>query len=493
MSWAAMVSRLASSSKQPTYLGRKLAIAVVLLLLPVTLFLLWAGMRDGPAPTVDLQADLAAVGQKTTLTVVVKEPTRGLSSLRIVAGGPALKTPVTLFEQTWEPAPAHKPWADAATVEHTATVVLGKSVMPDLVPGALVVRVVAGRAGTWMRLPAPVEVERTFEVKLQPPALAATSMFVHPAQGGAEAVVYEVGASSVKDGVQVGDWFFPGAPLPGGAPTQRLVLFAVPYDLDMTEAEAKAKIRLVAVDDVGNSAEQTFIHKFFPRPMGKDVIELKETFMQKVTGEIYARTPELQKKGNLLDDYLQLNGDLRRANNATLKELAARSEPRFLWQETFLPMQNAAVKGSFADRRAYMFDGKQVDTQDHLGFDLASLERAPVPAGNGGKVVLARYFGIFGNAVVIDHGFGLQTLYAHLSTLSVQEGASVTRGQEVGKTGATGLAGGDHLHFTTVLHGLPVNPIEWWDAHWIRDRLKLKLMDALPWAEQAPVPPRGAP
>ena len=140
-----------------------------------------------------------------------------------------------------------------------------------------------------------------------------------------------------------------------------------------------------------------------------------------------------------------------------------------------------------------MFEGKQVDTQDHLGFDLASLERAPVQAGNSGKVVLARYFGIFGNAVVIDHGFGLQTLYAHLSTISAKEGDEVARGTEVGRTGATGLAGGDHLHFTTVLHGLPVNPIEWWDAHWIRDRLKLKLGDALPWAEQAPVPPPGAP
>lgn len=488
-----MVSRISSSSKQPSYFGRKLGVAVVLLLVPVTGFLLWAGMREGPPPTVELTADLPAVGQKTTLTLVVKEPARGLSSLKVIAGGPALKNTVTLLEASWEPAPAHKPWAEAGTVEHRATLVVGKSIMPELVPGQLVVRVVAGRAGTWMRQPAPVEVEQTFEVKLQPPALASTSMFVHPAQGGAEAVVYEVGPSSVKDGVEVGDWFFPGAPLPGGAPSQRLVLFAVPYDLEVSEAEAKGKIKLVAIDDVGNRAEQGFVHKFFPRRMGKDTIELKESFMQKVTGEIYARTPELQKKGTLVEDYLQLNGELRRANNATLKELASKSVPQFLWKETFLPMQNAAVKGSFADRRSYVFDGKQVDTQDHLGFDLASLERAPVQAANDGKVLLARYFGIFGNAVVLDHGFGLLTLYAHLSTLSVKDGDDVKRGQEVGRTGATGLAGGDHLHFTTVLHGLPVNPIEWWDAHWIRDRLKLKLGDTLPWAEQAVVPPPGAP
>ena len=214
------------------FFGRKLAVGVVLLLVPVTGFLLWAGMRQGPPPTVEVTSDLPAVGQATTLTIVVKEPVRGLSSLKVVAGGPALKAPVTLLEQAFEPAPAHKPWVTPTTTEHTATVVVGKRAMPELVPGQLIVRVVAGRAGTWMRQPPPAEVEQTFEVRLQPPALTSTSSFVHPAQGGAEAVVYEVGPSSVKDGVQVGDWFSPGSPLPGGAPSQRVALFAVPYDLE---------------------------------------------------------------------------------------------------------------------------------------------------------------------------------------------------------------------------------------------------------------------
>ncbi len=105
--------------------------------------------------------------------------------------------------------------------------------------------------------------------------------------------------------------------------------------------------------------------------------------------------------------------------------------------------------------------------------------RAEVGAANGGVVVLARYFGIYGNAVVIDHGYGLMSLYGHLSSLSVQEGQSVARGDVVGRSGATGLAGGDHLHFTMLLHGLSVNPREWWDATWIRNRIESKLGDAL--------------
>jgi murein DD-endopeptidase MepM/ murein hydrolase activator NlpD len=101
--------------------------------------------------------------------------------------------------------------------------------------------------------------------------------------------------------------------------------------------------------------------------------------------------------------------------------------------------------------------------------------RTPVPAANRGVVRLARYFGIYGNTVVIDHGLGLMSLSAHLSSIEVTEGQSVERGERIGRTGATGLAGGDHLHFTALVHGMPVNPIEWWDPKWIRDRITSKL------------------
>ncbi len=121
-----------------------------------------------------------------------------------------------------------------------------------------------------------------------------------------------------------------------------------------------------------------------------------------------------------------------------------------------------------------------MDTQDHLGFDLASVARAAVQSANDGVVLHSGWFGIYGNAVVLDHGYGLLSLYGHLSSISVAQGEEVIRGQELGRTGATGLAGGDHLHFAILLHGLPVNPVEWWDDHWIQDRLRLKLGEALP-------------
>ncbi|MFP5286177.1 MAG: M23 family metallopeptidase, partial [Thermoanaerobaculia bacterium] len=162
-------------------------------------------------------------------------------------------------------------------------------------------------------------------------------------------------------------------------------------------------------------------------------------------------------------------------------EMGAKSEQKFLWNRPFEPMINAAITAAFADRRTYVYNGKNVDQQDHLGFDMASVERDAIRASNRGKVVLARYFGIYGNAVVIDHGYGLQSLYGHLSSIGVQEGQMVERGQELGRSGQTGLAGGDHLHFTMLLQGLAVTPVEWWDPHWIQDRIARKLGPALPY------------
>ena len=184
-----------------------------------------------------------------------------------------------------------------------------------------------------------------------------------------------------------------------------------------------------------------------------------------------------------MDNYLAINGELRRENAASLIELTKQTVPEFLWRERFLQMRNAQVMSDFADRRTYIYDGQAVDQQDHLGYDLASTRLAEIQAANDGIVVLARYFGIYGNAVFIDHGYGLFTLYGHLSSIQVEEGQRVVRGDVIGRSGVTGLAGGDHLHYTTMLHGLPVHPAEWWDGHWIHDRLKLKLGDALPYED----------
>jgi murein DD-endopeptidase MepM/ murein hydrolase activator NlpD len=119
-----------------------------------------------------------------------------------------------------------------------------------------------------------------------------------------------------------------------------------------------------------------------------------------------------------------------------------------------------------------------VDRQVHLGFDLAVTQQVPIKAAQRGVVVHAAYLGIYGNCVILDHGLGVQTLYGHLSMIGVKVGDKVDKGQVIGRSGMTGLAAGDHLHFTVLVNGTPVNPVEWWDSKWMQDRVFRKIMEA---------------
>jgi murein DD-endopeptidase MepM/ murein hydrolase activator NlpD len=447
---------------------------VLLVLAGVVLLIgAFAGFYAGAAPKVTLKPERPGIGRRTPVKVRIEDPQR-VEKVRVEVVQNGEAKPV--MEKTFEPQSAWKLWGGPAPMELTAEV--GRETVQGLRAGDATVRVTAERAGSLFRRPEPVVAEVKLPVRLAPPTLQIVSNFHYVNQGGCEAVVYRVGEGTVRDGVQSFDWWFPSFPLPGPDKQLRFAFFAVPYD--KTDASA---VHLIAEDEVGNRAEASFIDKFTPRPMTTDTIEVTDAFMNKAVPEILSQSPEIADQGDLLKNYIEINRELRKKNAQTLKELGAKSEPKFLWNQPFLPMPNAKITAAFAQRRTYLYNGKEIDQEDHLGFDMASVERDAIPASNSGKVVLARFFGIYGNAIVIDHGYGVQSLYGHLSSIAVKEGATVQRGQELGRSGQTGLAGGDHLHFTMLLQGLPVSPVEWWDPHWIQDRVARKLGPALPYQQ----------
>jgi murein DD-endopeptidase MepM/ murein hydrolase activator NlpD len=294
--------------------------------------------------------------------------------------------------------------------------------------------------------------------------------------------VYRVTPNDVESGVIVGNVEYPGYPATGvtadgidiSDPALRVAFFALLWDQDLN-----TPMRVYARDPAGNTARADFDNRTFPKPFKRSRIEVNDSLLDRVVPAILEGTTEIRPEGDNLTKFLAINGELRRKNASKIASFAAQTAPEMLWRgAVFHPFRNTAVESAFADQRTYIYKGKEVDRQVHLGFDLASLTNAPIVAGNRGKVVFADELGIYGNCVIVDHGMGVQSLYAHLSSMDVQPGQTVEKEQTLGRSGLTGLAGGDHLHFTMLVHGRMVNPVEWWDSHWIEDRILRKLRAA---------------
>lgn len=182
-------------------------------------------------------------------------------------------------------------------------------------------------------------------------------------------------------------------------------------------------------------------------------------------------------QGDFIDKYLFANSTVRKQNNAKISELCMNPNPERLWKDKFGRMPGSSRAG-FADHRTYKYKGNAVDHQVHLGMDIASTRRADVRSANSGVVKFADYLGIYGNMVLVDHGQGVYSLYSHLSQINVNPGDSVDPKTVLGLTGTTGMAGGDHLHFSMLVHGVFVTPKEWWDQHWVEVTIEEPITDS---------------
>ncbi len=426
------------------------------------------------APAIRILQPTTFVGADTTLDVTVEAPKSQLSRLDIVLEQNGRSTP--LFSLA---APG-----TAALTQETADRIrvsrpIGKRALPDLQAGAARIVVTAARTVLFGLRTRETTAARDITARFTPPRIAAVSTHQYVNLGGSEMVVYSVSPPDASSGVLVGDRFYPGYPAAGAGmkssdPGLRVAFFALLYDQDLT-----TPIRLVARDEAGNQAQAPFDYKTFTKKFTRGRIELTDDFLHRAVPQILEHSPELKVAVTSNEDYvpafLKINNDLRRIDAEKLVALAKQTSPEMLWKGPFIPLGNAKVESKFADHRTYFYKGQEIDQQVHLGFDLAVTKQIPVKAGNDGRVVYADYLGIYGNCVVIDHGMGVQSLYGHLSSIDVKPGETVTRGQQIGRSGMTGLAGGDHLHFAILLQGQPVNPVEWWDPHWVEDRVMRKL------------------
>ncbi|WP_457551918.1 M23 family metallopeptidase [Desulfobacula sp.] len=316
-------------------------------------------------------------------------------------------------------------------------------------------------------------VEKKVIIDSKPPKVIVLTKRHNIERGGSALVIYKLFEENIKSGVKVGDNFFPGHP---GLFANKDI-YAAFFALNHMQGPG-IQISIVAEDMAGNTTKRGFYYYIRDKNFPIDVLNISDNFLKKVIPDfdVDLKNGFFQEAENpLLKKFLYINEEVRKNNVETILNIPQISENKKYWDGRFLRLKGSSKRAGFADHRIYKYKGKEIDRAVHLGIDLASTANATVKAANSGRVVFTQLVGIFGNSVIIDHGFGLCSLYSHLSQISVNKGDMVKKGDDIGFTGKTGLVVGDHLHFSMIVHNVFVNPVEWWDNSWIKNNITSKI------------------
>ena len=408
---------------------------------------------------------------KPQIKITPDSETLGLGTLQIevTEQGTGLKSFSAVLNSSGTDYPLASEQYSELTLQKKLTVVLS-SKLAGLKEGPAVLRVSARDNSLWNLFRGnETAIQKNLTIDITPPTLELVADDRYVNFGGVGMIVYKPSADTATTGIKIGNYFFPG--YKGqitSQPEHYVAFFAHPYNVGEDE-----RATLVATDKAGNSREMRLGYALKNVKYKKSTIQISEDFLRnKVTpllNDVGAR------QGTPKEIFLKVNKALRKENEDKIKAITEKSTPSKLWEGAFSQLSNSKVEANFADARTYVYNNEEIDQAYHLGYDLSVTKHYPAEASNHGVVTFVGDLGIYGNTVIIDHGLGLFTLYSHLSSIDVKAGDKVKQSQPIGKTGETGFAGGDHLHFGVYLHGLAILPVEWWDQKWIKDNVQPKL------------------
>ena len=422
---------------------RTLIVLLILLVIVVPTVL----VLRSTTPVLNATAAVTTLGQSTPVSVHVENP-RGVG--KITAFVEQSGTRYQVGESVPPTKQTNTTWSFTAGIKTSPQLKDGKA--------TLIVEATSSdllhKTGRWAH---------EVTVVSQPPSVTADSEQHYLYLGMADLATLTVSGNWTEAGVRVGDQKFRAWPMPGGEPGM-FSLYAFAWNMPAGTAPVA-----YASNGAGNEATSPLVVQFPKKEQPKYTtheLQVSDAFLQKVVNEL-----DPNGSGDPVTRFVKINSEMRRANNQTLSDLRLKTADHFLWLRPFARQKNSKAEATFADVRHYIYQGKKIDEQVHLGYDLAVTQHIGVEASNDGKVVYAAPLGIYGNCIVVDHGYGLQTIYGHLSQINVHEGDMVKQGEVMGLSGMTGMAGGDHIHFAMQLDGVQIDPKEWWDPHWIKDHI----------------------
>jgi murein DD-endopeptidase MepM/ murein hydrolase activator NlpD len=433
-----------------------LAVLLVVVVAAIVAGIYFLGPRfETDPPQIALSTNADVVGA-APFEITVSDKGRGIKSVAatVTQGTTEHKLP---FEQSNEP-----------VAEKKIPVALAK--IPGIKEGPAVLRVVARDASLWHSFSGNEAVlEKTLTIDITPPTIELIADDRYVNFGGVGVIVYKPSADTAKSGIKMGDYFFPGfAGQIKSRPDAFLALFAHPYNVP-----PEARPALVATDKAGNTREMRIAYELKDVRYKKSTIAISDNFLNNKVAPLL--TDVAARQGGPKEIFVAVNQGMRKVNEAKITEVTSKATPQMLWKDAFAQLSNSKVEANFADLRTYTYNNEPTSTAYHLGYDLSVTKNYPVEAANSGTVAFTGDLGIYGNTVILDHGLGLFTLYGHMNSIDVKVGDSVAKRQPLGRTGETGLAAGDHLHFGIYLDGLAVLPVEWWDQKWINDNIAPKL------------------
>jgi len=423
---------------------RRAIVAVIAIAALLTIAIL---LVRSATPVLDLPSPVTSIGQATSVTLHVRDP-RGVRKAEAFVEQNGARFSVWQLAQP------------SGAADNTWSFVAGTKTTPQLRDGQARL-IVEATSNDLLRKTAMLE--RDVAVVTQPPTVSVDSEQHYLYLGMADLATFNVSGSWTAAGVRVGDQTYRAWPMPGGKPGL-FSLFAFAWNMPPGTIP-----QVFASNAAGNDVTSPITVQFPKKEQPKYTVhdlQVSDAFLQKVVGEL-----DPNGSGDLVARFVRINNEMRRANNKTLSDLRLKTADKFLFSQPFARQSHSQSEATFADLRNYIYQGKKIDQQVHLGYDLAVTQHVGVEASNDGRVVYAAPLGIYGNCIVVDHGYGLQTIYGHLSHIDVHEGDLVKRGQVMGQSGMTGMAGGDHIHFAMQLDGVQIDPKEWWDGHWIQDHV----------------------
>jgi hypothetical protein len=438
--------------------------ACIIVILPSLWILFVCLEKENPSVKVETQSKSVAIGSTKNLSISASDQKRGLRKILIAIVKDGKES--VLLEKEY---PSGNILGGGKVTRDDINLPIDTKKL-GLADGKAVLKMTAydySWQGWWNGNITTVEKDIVIDTKK--PEVSVLSGIQNLNQGGSGIVIYSLSEPCENNGVYAGGNFFPGYNGLFNDKNIYISFFALDYDKG-----PGTEIFIEAADDAGNSTKRGFSVHIKAQKFKKDSINISDTFLNSKMPEFDAEITQ-DSKTSPVDKFLKVNRDLRSENYKKITELVKNTDKTLLWDGVFVSFPNSKKMAGFADHRDYNYQNKYIDSQVHLGVDLASVANAPVPAANRGKVIFTGDLGIYGKTVLMDHGFGLFSVYSHLNSFDVKEGDIIEKSAVVGRSGSTGLAAGDHLHFSVLVNNIFVNPLEWWDASWIANNITGKI------------------